>query len=157
MSEKKITKAELKKMETARKKKFVLEAYNIFMDSYYKVLGDEACPSKLVITIKNNNHYIKFQAHCQGFAILVYRNGNIDFSIKEFCHGEHLEHLYEYTDDVDSQKKFLDKLRNELADKIMEVALEKYVGYHYFMDLIYGENHFFDAYDYFKAQAEEED
>jgi hypothetical protein len=39
------------------------------------------------------------------------------------------------------------------------VALEVVAPYHYFMDLLYGENHFLEAYDFFKNEklAQEEE
>ncbi|SDI77382.1 hypothetical protein SAMN05421493_12712 [Pseudobutyrivibrio sp. 49] len=114
---------------------------------------------KMTITVNNYNHYIRFSAHCQGFAICIYTSGDIDIHMKEFCHGEYTERIFEYSPDKEVQAKFLDYLEDTLATIILEVALEVVAPYHYFMDLLYGENHFLEAYDFFKNEklAQEEE
>ena len=154
MAEKKMTKAEQKRMELATRHTFIVDAFDIFMKTYPKVLGDSRNSSKMTITVNNYNHYIRFSAHCQGFAICIYTSGDIDVHMKEFCHGEYTERIFEYSPDKNVQAKFLDYLEETLAPIILEVALEEVAPYHYFMDLLYGENHFLEAYDFFKKENE---
>ena len=76
--------------------------------------------------------------------------------MKELSHADYEERIYNYTDNRAEQNVFLKRLHSGLVYTIMKVATGKLVDYHSFMDLLHGEWHFEDAYNYFKNEAIED-
>ncbi len=135
-----------------KKSEIVAEAFIIFMVSYLKCMGKDCCSQHMKITMKSYNRYIKFQGFHESFDICLYRSGDIDIKMSEMCHGKYEERIYNYTENRSEQNEFLRKLRNGLADEIMEVATCRLVDYHSFMDMLHGEWRFADAHNYFKNE-----
>lgn len=134
------------------KSELVAEAFIILMEAYIRSLGKRPLGQKITITMKSYNRYIKFQGFRESFDICLYKSGDIDIKMDESCHDKYIERIFEYTDNRSEQNAFLDKLRNGLADEIMEVATYKLINYHAFMDMLHGEWRFADAYKYFKNE-----
>lgn len=145
-----------KKMKARLKSEMVAEAFTILMEAYIKQIGRVISGQKLTITMKSYNRYIKFQGYKEMFDICLYKSGDIDLKMREFCHKDYLERIYAYTDNRAEQDAFLDELRNGLADKLMEVGTRNLIDYHSFMDLLHGERHFIDSYNYFKYELKDE-
>ena len=141
-----------KKMKARLKSEMVSEVFTILMEAYIKQIGRVISGQKLTITMKSYNRYIKFQGYKEMFDICLYKSGDIDLKMREFCHKDYLERIYAYTDNRAEQDAFLDGLRNGLADKLMEVGTCNLVDYHSFMDMLHGEWKFLDSYNYFKNE-----
>lgn len=142
-----------KKAQNRKKSEFIAEVFTILMDAYIKQIGVTASSQKLTITMKSYNRYLDFQGFRERFDLCLYKSGDIDLKMKEYCHSDYLERIYAYTDDREEQDVFLAELRNGLADKLMEVGCGNLVDYHSFMDLLHGESHFLDSYEYFKNEC----
>lgn len=142
-----------KNVKARKKSEMMAEVFTILMEAYIKQIGVVASSQKLTITMKSYNRYIDFQGYKERFNLCLYKSGDIDLKMKEFCHGDYLERIYAYTDNCVEQDAFLDELKNGLADKIMEVGSGNLVDYHSFMDLLHGDRHFIDSYNYFKYEC----
>ena len=134
------------------KSELVAEVFTIMMEAYIKSLGRTPTGQRLTITIKSYNRYIKFSGFKEYFDICLFKSGDIDIKVNEFCHGTYVERIFEWSDERKEQDAFLDKLRNGFANQIIEVANCTLVDYHSFMDLLHGDNHFAEAYEYFNRE-----
>lgn len=134
------------------KSELVAEAFTILMEAYTRMIGRCASGQKMTITMKSYNRYIRFSGFREYFDICLYKSGDIDIKMDEYCHDKYVERIFEFTENRSEQNAFLDKLRNGLADEIMEVATCKLVDYHSFMDMLHGEWRFADAHNYFKNE-----
>ncbi|RKM63020.1 hypothetical protein D6856_02545 [Butyrivibrio sp. XB500-5] len=134
------------------KSELVAEAFTILMEAYTKMIGRCASGQKMTITMKSYNRYIRFSGFREYFDICLYKSGDIDIKMDEYCHDKYVERIFEFTENRSEQNAFLDKLRNGLAEEIMEVATCKLVDYHSFMDMLHGEWKFTDAHNYFKNE-----
>lgn len=140
------------------KSEMVAAAFEILMEAYIKSLGRCSSGQKVTITIKSYNRYIKFSGFREYFDICLYKSGDIDIKMRESCHADYLERIYEYKEDRAQQEAFLEKLKDGFAMRLMDVANCKLIDYHSFMDMLHGEWHFKDAYEYFtNLVAEYED
>ena len=80
--------------------------------------------------------------------------------MRESCHADYLERIYEYKEDRAQREVFLEKLKDGFAMQIMDVANCNLVDYHSFMDMLHGDWHFKESYEYFTnlvAEYEDED
>ena len=134
------------------KSEMVAEVFTILMEAYIKSLGRTPSGQRLTITLKSYNRYIKFSGFKEYFDICLYKSGDIDIKVNEFCHGTYIERIFEWSDERKDQDAFLEKLRNGFADQIIEVANCSLVDYHSFMDLLHGDNNFAESYAYFKRE-----
>lgn len=141
-----------KNMKPRMKSEMVAEAFTILMEAYIRQIGRVSSGQRLTITMKRYNRYIKFSGYKEMFDLCLYKSGDIDIRMKEFCHGDYQERIYAYTDNRAEQDAFLDELRNGLADKLMEVGTCNLVDYHSFMDMLHDEWKFLDSYNYFKNE-----
>ena len=94
------------------------------------------------------------------FDICFYKSGDIDSKMRESCHPDYLERIYEYEEDRAQQEAFLQKLREGFAEQFIDVANCILIDYHSFMDMLRGEWHFKDSYEYFTnlvVEYEDED
>ena len=142
------------------KSEMVAAAFEILMEAYIGSLGRCSSGQKVTITIKSYNRYIKFSGFREYFDICLYKSGDIDIKMRESCHADYLERIYEYKEDRAQQEAFLEKLKDGFAMQIMDVANCNLVDYHSFMDMLHGDWHFKDAYEYFTnlvAEYEDED
>ncbi len=90
--------------------------------------------------------YIKSSGFREYFNICLYKSGDIDIKMRESCHADYLECIYEYKEDRAQQDAFLEKFKDGFAVQIMNVANCKLIDYHSFMHMLHGEWHFKDAY-----------
>ena len=119
------------------------------MEAYIGSLGRCSSGQKVTITIKSYNRYIKFSGFREYFDICLYKSGDIDIKMCESCHAGYLERIYEYKEDRAQQEVFLQKLRDGFAEQLIDVANCSLVDYHSFMDMLHGDWHFKEAYEYF--------
>lgn len=136
------------------KSEMVAAAFEILMEAYIGSLGRCSSGQKVTITIKSYNRYIKFSGFREYFDICLYKSGDIDIKMHESCHADYLERIYEYKEDRAQQEAFLEKLKDGFATQIMDVANCSLVDYHSFMDMLHGDWHFKESYDYFNKLVE---
>lgn len=138
----------------------VVASFEILMQAYIGSLGRCSSGQKVTIIIKSYNRNIKFSGFMEYFDICFYKSGNIDSKMRESCHADYLERIYEYEEDRAQQEAFLQKLREGFAEQFIDVANCILIDYYRFMDMLRGEWHFKDSYEYFTnlvAEYEDED
>lgn len=136
------------------KSELVAAAFEILMEAYIGSLGRCSSGQKVTITIKSYNRYIKFSGFREYFDICLYKSGDIDIKMREWCHEDYLDRIYEFADDRAQQEAFLQKLRDRFAKQLIDVANCSLVDYHSFMDMLHGDWHFKESYDYFTKLVE---
>ena len=134
--EKKPTKAELKKEERRRCRFFVSKAYATALMMIPPMTMDSRKSVKINIAHMNCNRYIHFNIYCRSLSLLFYQDGNVEIVTTEFCHSDHREMLFTYTEDEAAQEKFLDQLRELLSWLIPEFVDEVDADFHTFMDYV---------------------
>lgn len=152
MAEKKMTKAELKKLEVENKRCFIAEVFKDFIESYLRVLNYSRFAMQLTVVVKNDNHYLTFQEFGKCFTICIYTNGNVEIKMKASGSGEYKEQLFEYSPSKTQQMNFLSKLESGLCDIILETALEKFMPYEVFLLEGKGNNLMKRAYDIYRVK-----
>lgn len=56
------------------------------------------------IKIKSNNIYFTFHRYGEDFHIYIFKNGNVQFKFKEFCHGDYICDYYQFEENDDFEK-----------------------------------------------------
>ena len=138
MGEKKITKAEQRKMDAENKKEFITAAFQIVLNGLAEATADITGSEKMVqIKFTSRNRYIYIDAYGMSAGILIFKDGNIDLSLKEALHNTHSEHLFEYSPDKTVQAKFLlqfQKMMTWLLPECFENGVSD--DFHTFMDYV---------------------
>lgn len=127
MSEKKLTKAQQKALETANRRSFV---NNIAIVAMTDIL-DQAESIRKTLDVKmryqNYNRYIFLHKYCFDVSLLFYKDGNIVVKIKDQTTGANYnEVLFEYSADEKAQERALDMvdmLVTWLVPRFIEVEL----------------------------------
>ena len=138
MEDKKPTKAEQRKLDAANKEAFITDSFQSVLTALArKTLGVKGGP-RISISLSNGNRYIRFNAHCRSAAILIYKNGNIDLKLEEFCHTPYSEQLFEFTLDKEEQKTFQKRFKKILRWLIPQIYEFEVYDFHSFMDFVCG-------------------
>ncbi len=85
------------------KSELVAEAFTILMEAYIRMIGRCASGQKMTITMKSYNRYIRFSGFREYFDICLYKSGDIDIKMDEYCHDKYVERIYEYTESRSEQ------------------------------------------------------
>lgn len=136
MEEKKITKAEQKKLDSANKNEFINRAFQIAMNAIVEETIDVRNSTKMDVSFKNKNRYIRFKAYGRSAAILIYLNGNVELKLEEFCHSPYSEQLFCFSLDKNEQEMFLEKFCTMLDWLLPEIFEQGLDTFHTFMDYV---------------------
>lgn len=150
MEEKKITKAEQKKLDTANKNNFINRTFQTAMNAIAKGTDGVSGGTKLQIAFTNKNRYIRFNAYCKSAAILIYHDGNVELKLEEFCHSPYGEQLFCFTLDKTEQNEFLKKFKKTLDWLIPEIFGNGLSDFHTFMDYVSDHTAIVDAHEEMK-------
>lgn len=114
-----MTKKEQKELENNERKQFVKKAATVIAETAMDLipLGNIAAFT-LKITIKNENRYLDFHRYGTDLKFYVYRSGDIDVVLKEFCHEDVRIRLVHYEEAVGDPDKALDTLGKDVRDLI---------------------------------------
>ena len=136
MKEKKMTKAEQKKLDRANKKDFIGRAFQVALTALAKGTADVTGGTKVQIAFTNFNRYIHLNAYGRSISVLIYRDGNIEVKLEEFAHSPYSEQLFVFTLEQERQKDFL-KAFQKMLDWLVPLSFEKGVcDFHTFMDYV---------------------
>lgn len=142
-----MTKAEQKKQETANKRTFIQKVFLVAMEELCEATREVTGGPKVGMSFTNYNRYIHLNAYGQSTAILIYRNGNVDVKLKEFCHEERVERIFDFTLELTEQEKFLEQFRGMLR-WLLPVSFGKCeFDFHSFMDYVEGSESIAVAYE----------
>ena len=140
MAEKKISKTEQKKLDTANKIEFIGKEFQTTLTALaagtMKVRGG----TKVQIVFTNYNRYVHFNAYGRSTSILIYGDGNVDIRLKEFCHNPHEERLFEFSLDKTVQESFLTRFCEILSWLVPVSFGESPYDFHTFMDYASGQS-----------------
>ena len=127
MSEKKLTKAQQKALETANRRKFVNNIASVAMMDILEQAENIRKTLDVKIHYQNYNRYIHLHKYCFDVSLLFYKDGNIVIKIKDQTTGANYnEVLFEYSADEKEQERALDMvdmLVTWLVPRFVEVEL----------------------------------
>lgn len=127
MSEKKLTKAQQKALETANRRKFVNNIASVAMMDILEQAEDIRKTLDVKMHYQNYNRYIHLHKYCFDVSLLFYKDGNIVIKIKDQTTGANYnEVLFEYSADEKEQERALDMvdmLVTWLVPRFVEVEL----------------------------------
>lgn len=131
-----MTKAEQKKLETAKKYEFISRAYTVILSSIPVQAMGVRKSAQIRLTHQNYNRYIRFHAYGMDINFLIYGDGNVAVELTEALHAKHTEQLFEYSTEVEEQEAFLAKLA-EMMPWVVGLYLEQEVmDFHSYMDYV---------------------
>ena len=127
MSEKKLTKAQQKALETANRRKFVNNIASVAMMDILEQAENIRTTLEVKMHYQNYNRYIHLHKYCFDVSLLFYKDGNIVIKIKDQTTGANYnEVLFEYSADEKEQERALDMvdmLVTWLVPRFVEVEL----------------------------------
>ena len=127
MSEKKLTKAQQKALETANRRKFVNNIGSVAMMDILEQAENIRKTLDVKMHYQNYNRYIHLHKYCFDVSLLFYKDGNIVIKIKDQTTGANYnEVLFEYSADEKEQERALDMvdmLVTWLVPRFVEVEL----------------------------------
>ena len=127
MSEKKLTKAQQKALETANRRKFVNNIASVAMMDILEQAENIRKTLDVKMHYQNYNRYIHLHKYCFDVSLLFYKDGNIVIKIKDQTTGANYnEVLFEYSADEKEQERALDMvdmLVTWLVPRFVEVEL----------------------------------
>lgn len=147
MAEKKVTKAELRKLETQKRREFIHFLYAQVMETAVKVTQNERGRIQLQVSGVNYNRYIRFSSYGKSCVILIYKNGNVSVKLDELSHGLFETTIFEYTSEQDAQDTFKAKFTEMLEWLIPTFYGKMDYDYHTFMDWIGWKNDLYEAHE----------
>lgn len=147
MSEKKISKAEQRKLDSANKKEFIGKVFQTALNALGERTVGVTGGTKVQIVFTNHNRYIHLNAYGRATSILIYRDGNVDLKLTEAFHSPHEERIFEFTLDKTEQENFL-KHFSEMLNWLIPVSFENCAyDFHTFMDYVSGSTSVDAAYE----------
>ena len=127
MSEKKLTKAQQKALETANRRKFFNNIASVAMMDILEQAENIRKTLDVKMHYQNYNRYIHLHKYCFDVSLLFYKDGNIVIKIKDQTTGANYnEVLFEYSADEKEQERALDMvdmLVTWLVPRFVEVEL----------------------------------
>lgn len=134
--EKKKTKAQMKREETAQKHAFLEKTFEAILKALFVSTKDNRKKIRVGINYQNYNRYIKFSAYAQSLEFKIFGDGNIVVHMEEFCHNPYDEQIFTYTTDTETQSIFLASFEKLVADIIHEFLDKGCLGWHAYMDYV---------------------
>ena len=135
-----MTKAESKKMETEKRYDFIARVYETVLNCIPAETRGYRKKVEVRIAHQNYSRYVRFHAYGQDLAFQIYGDGNIVIELKEACHNDHVEQIFEYDTDTGAQETFIAELA-KLAPVLIRVFIDKAApDFHTLMDYVAYEN-----------------
>lgn len=147
MAEKKVTKAEMKKLETQKLREFTYSLYAQVMEAAVKGTENERGKIQVQVSGTNYNRYVRFSGCGKSCVILIYKNGNVGVKLDEMFHGLFETTIFEYASDEVIQKAFKEQFAEMLEWLIPTFYENLDYDYHAFMDFIDWEKDLFKAHE----------
>lgn len=91
-----MSKAEEKKQATKAKHEFIANAAQLVMITAIELMTGSAKTITIKLTAKNRNRYICLHQYGCDLLVRIYKSGDIDVTLKEFCHDNVSFRLVEY-------------------------------------------------------------
>lgn len=93
-----MSKTEEKKQATKAKHEFITNAAQIVMITAIEFMTGSAKTITLKLTAKNRNRYVSLHQYGCDLLVKIYKSGDIDVTLKEFCHADISFRLVEYVE-----------------------------------------------------------
>ena len=147
MAEKKVTKAEMKKLETQKLREFTYSLYAQAMEAAVKGTENERGKIQVQVSGTNYNRYVRFSGYGKSCVILIYKNGNVGVKLDEMFHDLFETTIFEYVSDEVIQQAFKEQFA-EMLEWLVPTFYENLgYDYHAFMDFIDWEKDLFKAHE----------
>lgn len=148
-----MTKAEIKKMETEKKYDFINRVYDTILDCIPAETRGYRKKIEVRIVHQNYSRYVRFHAYGKDLAFQIFGDGNIALEMKEACHNDHAEQIFDYDADSEKQDAFIAELA-EMAPRLIRVFIGRDVmDFHSYMDYVSDTAGAFDAYNLMQVEA----
>lgn len=147
MAEKKVTKAEMKKLETRKLREFTHSLYVQAMEAAVKSTENERGKIQVRVSGTNYNRYVRFSGYGKSCVILIYKNGNVGVKLDEMFRDLFETTIFEYTSDEVIQQAFQEQFAEMLEWLIPTFYENLGYDYHAFMDFIDWEKDLFKAHE----------
>ncbi len=147
-----MTKAEQKKLETAKKQDFIAKTYAVILSSIPEQTKGVRKSVQIRITHQNSNRYIRFHIYGQDINFLLYADGNVVVELEEILHNKHTEQLFEYSEDTEKQEALWKGL-SELVPFLIKAFLDMDgLRFRYYMDYVASGKTVVAAYQFIMAE-----
>ncbi len=136
-----MTKAEQKKLATAKKQEFIAKTYAVILSCIPEQTKGVRKSVQIRLTHQNYNRYIRFHNYGKDINFQLYGDGNVAVELDEACHNKHTEQLFEYSENAEKQEVFWSEL-SEMVSWLIKVFIDQEVmDFHSYMDYVgYAEN-----------------
>ena len=152
MAEKKVTKAEMKKLETQKLREFTHSLYGQAMEAAVKGTENERGKIQVQVSGTNYNRYVHFSSYGKSCVILIYKNGNVGVKLDEMFHGLFETTIFEYASDEVTQEAFKEQFAEMLEWLIPTFYENLGYDYHTFMDYISDKQDLMEAHKAIKEE-----
>ncbi len=119
----KMTKAEQKKLEKKNREALVKKAFGCVLDAIFEASGGLRGNPQIKVVMKNGSRYIRFHRYGQDFNVQIYGSGDVDIEFMEFCHDTRKYRVFEYDEDAGVQDAFLNQF-----EKDMHMVISEFIG-----------------------------
>lgn len=143
-----MTKAGIKQMENEKRHNFISKTVDVVLQSLVEQTKENRKKLQVRIDFTNYNRYIRCHIYGKDIAILIYGDGNVGVELKEFCHDDYAEQLFDYDSDIEKQEDFLNKLEKMLYWMIPIFLDKKEYDFHTYMDYVFRKENIYDAYNF---------
>ena len=148
-----MTKAEIKKMEIEKKYDFITRVYDTVLSCIPVETRGYRKKIEVRIVHQNYSRYVRFHVYGKDLAFQIFGDGNIAIEMKEACHADHAEQIFEYDVDVEKQDAFIAELE-EMAPRLIRVFIgQDVMDFHSYMDYVSDEMKAIDAYNQMHTEA----
>lgn len=141
-----MTKAEMKKIETEERRKFINDITELILKIVNKQMKGSMKSLQVSINYKNGNRYIKLKTYGQNLNFLIFKDGNVSMQFNEICHAEYTKELFNYANEKENVKVFTSQLKKMLPWLIDIFADMGVCDFHSYMDLVNRLNDYNEAY-----------
>ncbi len=131
-----MTKKEIAAQEREIRIRFVNGIYRKALNLIAVATKGSQKSMQLRITHKGGNRYVHLSIYGSKLTLLAYKNGNIAIQLKEFCHDDYQEVVFEYDKSLEKQYDFLDFMEEYYSFLVGIFSGEGLVDPHIFMDYI---------------------
>lgn len=128
-----MTQAELRNQKFLTKQGFITAAAQCVAAKTIELLGGSRRQLKVELFAKNNNRYFNLQRYCESLSVKIYQSGEIDVTLKEFCHDDITLRLVTYAAAEPDPDAALQCFRDDIS-----ILIEDYItgDWHTLMDFL---------------------
>lgn len=110
-----MSKAEEKRKAAKARRDFITTAAQIVMNVVISYIADSQKQLTVKLTAKTLNRYISLHRYGEELQVKLYRSGDFDVTLKEFCHGDITIRLVEYEQAAPDPETALQHFKEDIS------------------------------------------